>query len=218
MPLRDEKAKHPAERRQRARHRSRGDPRAAQRLEVADDVEPLDLLEPHLLIGEPRAESPQVGAIRRERILGQSFLDGEVVEVERQVCGVGVHSAATTSAMYELRTNGPAKTARKPMASPASRYSSKTRGSTYSTTSSFSRFGCRYCPMVTISHPASSRRRRTSTTSSRRSPRPSISPDFVTRVGSRRFASRSTAMERAKREPGRTWSYSRGTVSTLWLK
>src|SRR5205085_11861658 len=99
------------------------------RLEVADDVKALDFFQLDVMIGQPRAEAPQVGAVRRKRVLGQSLLHREVVEVQRQVCGLEVHSAATTSAMYELRTNGPEKTARKPMASPASRYSSKTRGS-----------------------------------------------------------------------------------------
>src|SRR5438270_8287509 len=120
---------------------------------------------------------------------------------------------ATVSAIYELRTNGPAKTARNPNASPIDAYSSKTDGWTYSTTSSFSRFGCRYCPIVKISHPESSRRCITSMTSSRRSPRPSIRPDFVTMVGSRRFTMRNTDADRSKRAPGRTKSYRRGTVS-----
>src|SRR5258706_9144746 len=50
---------------------------------------------------------------------------------------------ATSSAIYELRTNGPEKVAANPISSPISRDSSKTRGSTYSTPSSFSRLGCR---------------------------------------------------------------------------
>ena len=74
-------------------------------------------------------------AIRRERVLREPFLDGEVVEKDRQVgdevrAGLGLFGidaarvyacaerAATTSAMYELRTNGPENTARNPISSP----------------------------------------------------------------------------------------------------
>src|SRR5437899_2859779 len=85
MPLRGEKAKHAADRRQRARHRARGDPRPAQRLKVANDVQPLDALQLDLVIGEPLSEALQIRSVRRERVLRQPLLDGEVVEVNGEI-------------------------------------------------------------------------------------------------------------------------------------
>src|ERR1043166_9330150 len=85
MTLRDEKAEHATNRCERARHASRGNAGAAQRLEVANDVYALDAIELDGLIAEPVAEMPQIDVICGERVLGEPFLDREVIEKDRHV-------------------------------------------------------------------------------------------------------------------------------------
>src|SRR5438067_3557943 len=149
MPLADEESEQAAKCRQRSRDGSRGNAGRAQRLKKSNDVLALHGVERAFI--EPFGETPQIGSVCSQRILCEPLLDSQIVEIEQQEF---VHRRELTrSAMYELRTNGPEKTARKPSCSPSWRYSSKTDGCTYSTTSSFSRFGCRYCPIVRISHP-----------------------------------------------------------------
>src|SRR5438309_13781 len=76
---------------------SRGNAGGAKRLKVADDVLPLDGAD--FAFVEPFAELTEVGAVGRERIFRQSFLDGEIVEVKSQIC-VHCHPERSEEAVW----------------------------------------------------------------------------------------------------------------------
>ena len=127
---------------------------------------------------------------------------------------------SASSARYEERTNGPAKTWRKPSASPASRYPSKTAGGTYSSTGQVLARRLQVLPDRDDVDAAALRSFRAARAPrSRVSPRPSMKPDFVVRPGTSSFAAASTPSDRSSvaLRGGRA-GRAGGTVSTLWLK